>query len=222
MTGRARRVLLRTARHAGFAAVGTAIIAVVVELARYEDGFEPQARMSLAAAYAGLLFFAATLMVGPFYVWRGRTLPVSSTLRRDLGIWTGIHALMHTLIGLEVYYPGEFWRNFVNDSGTATMAPRTDLLGWANHTDLLAALLVLMLLCLSNDFALKRLTLRRWKSLQRWAYGAAGLTVLHGWLYQIYERRLLGFVASLAAIVLAIVLAQAWGASRRRRARPQA
>src|SRR5713226_2215143 len=47
-------------------------------------------RLSMATAYAGLIFLAASLWLGPWNVLRRRPNPVSFDLRRDVGIWTGI------------------------------------------------------------------------------------------------------------------------------------
>jgi methionine sulfoxide reductase heme-binding subunit len=57
--------------------------------------------------------------------------------------------------------------------------------GLANYTGLGAAVLFLILLALSNDFSLRALGVRSWKSAQRWRYLAFGLTVVHGVAYQL-------------------------------------
>lgn len=58
---------------------------------------------SIAAAYAELFLTAAALLLGPLNVPRGKANPVSFDLRRDFGIWAGIAALVHTLVGLNVH-----------------------------------------------------------------------------------------------------------------------
>jgi DMSO/TMAO reductase YedYZ heme-binding membrane subunit len=69
--------------------------------------------------------------------------------------------------------------------------------GFANYVGAGAALLFLMLVTMSNDFSLRSLGTRRWKSLQRWAYAAVSLTVAHGIAYQLVENaNFLGFVSS--------------------------
>src|SRR5260370_34788389 len=60
-------------------------------------------RLSMATAYAGLLFLAVSLWIGPWNVLRRRPNPVSFDLRRDIGIWTGCLATLHTVIGLTVH-----------------------------------------------------------------------------------------------------------------------
>jgi sulfoxide reductase heme-binding subunit YedZ len=70
---------------------------------------------------------------------------------------------------------------------------RHDLFGVANHSGLIAALLFLLLLAISNDLSLRRLGTKKWKSLQRWTYIAAALTTLHAAAYQHIEKRQLPY-----------------------------
>jgi hypothetical protein len=66
---------------------------------------------------------------------------------------------------------------------------RHDLFGFGSDTGLVAPLLFLLLLAISNDLWLRRLGTRKWKSLQRWTYVAVVLTILHAVRYQPIERR---------------------------------
>ena len=52
------------------------------------------------------------------------------------------------------------------------------MFGFGNDTGLIAALLFLLLLAISNDVSLRRLGAQKWKSLQRWMYAAVVLTIL--------------------------------------------
>src|SRR5437016_7881935 len=63
-------------------------------------------RLSIATAYPALLLMAMATLLGPWNVLRGQPNPVSFDLRRDLGIWAGITALLHTIIGLDVHLRG--------------------------------------------------------------------------------------------------------------------
>src|SRR5207237_8232384 len=137
-------------------------------------------------AYPALFLTAAATTVGPWNVVRGRTNPLSFDLRRDLGIWAGIMALLHTGIGLNVHLRGRPWLYFVDQSHRV----RHDLFGIGNDSGLLAALLFLMLLAISNDLSLRRLGARTWKSMQSWTYAAVALTLMHAVAYQsIHERQ---------------------------------
>jgi len=147
--------------------------------------------LSIATAYAALFLTVAALLLGPWRVLRGRANAVSFDLRRDLGIWAGIMALLHTGVGLNVHLRGRPWLYFVDQHHRV----RLDLFGFGNDTGLTAALIFLLLLALSNDLSLRRLGLQKWKSLQRWTYLVVVLTVLHAIAYQRIEKRQLAFEA---------------------------
>lgn len=86
--------------------------------------------------------------------------------------------------------------------------------GFANFTGLGAAALFLMLLAISNDFSLRTLKARRWKSLQRWTYLAIVLTGAHGIAYQLIEKRQIPWVLVLSAIMTGIAAVQFLGFAR--------
>jgi sulfoxide reductase heme-binding subunit YedZ len=130
-------------------------------------------RLSMATAYAGLIFLAISLWIGPWNVLRRRPNPVSFDLRRDIGIWTGILAILHTVIGLIVHLRGRMWMYFFRSLHPLKL--QNTQFGFANLVGLGAALLFLMLLVISNDISLRALGIRRWKALQRWTYAAFGV-----------------------------------------------
>ena len=82
----------RSKRHVALAA-----IAILITFLAYAATPPPDVRhrLSMATAYAGLIFLAASLWIGPWNVLRRRPNPVSFDLRRDVGIWTGILAILH-------------------------------------------------------------------------------------------------------------------------------
>jgi len=121
-------------------------------------------RLSIATAYPALFLSAMAVSFGPWNVLRGRPNPVSFDLRRDVGIWAGLMALVHTAIGLNVHLRGRPWLYFIDQHHRV----RHDLFGFGNDTGLVAVLLFLLLLAISNDLSLRRLGTRKWKSLQRW------------------------------------------------------
>jgi methionine sulfoxide reductase heme-binding subunit len=172
-------------------------------------------RASMASAYASLGMLAATLLLGPLNVLRGRPNPVSTYMRRDVGIWAGVLALAHVVFGLQVHMSGRFWLYFVYPADEAhLLAIRHDLFGLANYTGLAAMLVLALLLTLSNNASLRTLGTRRWKGLQRWNYGAFTLMAVHGIAYQILERREFLFVEIGLAVVLAVVALQVSGLRR--------
>jgi sulfoxide reductase heme-binding subunit YedZ len=142
-------------------------------------------RTSIGTAYAALFLLTTTLLLGPLNVLRKRANPVSSDLRRDFGIWAGIAALVHTVVGLNVHLRGQMWLYFVDTSHHL----RKDAFGVGNYTGAVAAFVFVLLLALSNDISLRGLGIDRWKSLQRWAYAAFVLTAAHSIAYQRIETR---------------------------------
>jgi len=164
--------------------------------------------LSLSSGYASLVLIALTLAIGPWNRWRGRRNPVSTYLRRDIGIWAGIVALFHVVVGLQVHFKS-VWHYFLRPPEASYSFPlRIDLAGISNWLGLFATLVVVMLLALSNDASLRKLGGPRWKSLQRWNYVAAVLTVMHGVGYIVVEKRVPVVVALFAAIVLAAAAMQ--------------
>jgi sulfoxide reductase heme-binding subunit YedZ len=172
-------------------------------------------RLSIGTAYAALFLTAATVLLGPFHVLRRKPNPVSFDLRRDLGIWAGISGLAHTAAGLNVHLRGRMWLYFVDTQHHA----RRDAFGLGNYTGAVAALVLVLLLALSNDVSLRKLGPRRWKSLQRWAYAAIVLTAAHAIAYQQIEKRIWVFQLVLYivfGIVLVLQLAGVFQSIRRR------
>jgi len=167
----------------------------------------------MASAYAGLFFLAASLWLGPWNLLRRKPNPISSDLRRDVGIWAGLLALLHTAVGLTVHLRGRMWMYFLK--GLHPLRLQDTNFGFANYTGLFAALVFMILVAISNDLSLRRLGVSRWKSLQRWAYVAFALTVAHGILYQLIEKRRLPWVLISGAAVLSAVAIQGMGVLER-------
>jgi methionine sulfoxide reductase heme-binding subunit len=166
-------------------------------------------RLSVATAYTSLMFLAASLWLGPWNVLRRRPNPISFDLRRDVGIWTGILAVLHTAIGLTVHLRGRMWMYFFKRLHPFRL--QNTLFGFANFTGLGAALLFLMLLAISNDLSLRTLGTRLWKSLQRWTYAALILTAIHSVAYQLVEKRHLAWVFLFTVLMIAVATVQIFG-----------
>jgi sulfoxide reductase heme-binding subunit YedZ len=210
MPGHTRKRLIRHVVLAGGSSTG--ILAMFFGMGSRDPIF----RLSMGTAYLSLGLLAATLMIGPLNVVRGRTNPVSTSLRRDLGIWSGIAALAHLVLGLQVHLRGKMSQYFLYPTEWERAFPlRFDTFGLANWTGLLSGLVFLLLLSLSNDFSLRRLGTARWKSLQRWSYAAFVLLAIHGVLYQlVIESRPWGWVALFGALVVTVTVAQGAGFHR--------
>ena len=174
-------------------------------------------QISMATAYGSLFLLAISLMIGPWNVLRRRANPVSGSLRRDIGIWSGMLAVAHVIAGLQVHMDGKFWLYFLPPPEAHSLFPvRLDPFGLTNYAGLIATVIFVMLLCLSNNASLRALGAKRWKFLQRWNYAAAVLVFLHGWVYQILEKRDLGFVLVFTTLVLIAVAVQVAGFRRAR------
>lgn len=181
-------------------------------------------RASFSSAYPALVLLAATLLHGPYNLIRGRGNPVSSDLRRDVGIWAGVMSVAHAAVGQCVHLRGRPWLYYVYSwrerrHSLLGFPLRHDVFGWANWTGLAATLLVIALLATSNDRALRSLGAGNWKTLQRWNYAAFALVAFHGFAYQLgIEKQHRDFVlASAGCVAVALGMQGAGAVARRRR-----
>jgi sulfoxide reductase heme-binding subunit YedZ len=130
---------------------------------------------------------------------------VSSDLRRDIGIWAGIIGLAHAVIGLQVHLKGRMSLYFLFPPEARKFTRlRYDAFGMTNYAGAVAAVLLLMLLALSNNASLRLLGARRWKCLQRWNYALIVLVLLHALVYQVLEKRALVWVLSVLVMLLPV------------------
>ncbi|MGH9945837.1 MAG: ferric reductase-like transmembrane domain-containing protein [Pyrinomonadaceae bacterium] len=177
-------------------------------------------RWSLATGYVGIGLLGATLFIGSLNVLRRRRNPVSTDLRRDIGIWCGIISLTHVVIGLQVHMGGNMLLYFFRESGGLfNLVPRTDLFGFANYLGLIAVLILCLLLLLSNDASIRRLGKKRWKFYQRWNYALMFFVMLHSIAYQIIETRLIRYLILFGVIVAGTLLIQLLGLLRHKKHR---
>lgn len=201
----------RVSRHLLLALIAAAIVYIAYTATPPPDF---RHRLSMGSAYAAVLFLAATLWLGPWNILRRRPNPVSFDLRRDLGIWSAILALLHTGVGLTVHLRGRMWMYFFKR--LHPLAIQNNQFGAANYIGLASALLFLLLLAISNDLSLRKLGTQRWKSWQRWTYAAAILAVAHGILFQLVEKRHLPWVLVFATITLTATAIQLIAIARSR------
>jgi len=172
-------------------------------------------RASFATAYPALALLAATLLIGPWNVLRRKPNPVSSDLRRDLGIWAGILGVLHAAVGQFVHLRGRPWLYYVYGPGEHHHGMRHDLFGLANYTGALGALLLAMLFATSNDLSLRRLGTGKWKQLQRWNYAVFALVAVHSFAFQGVEKQKQLWVVTAAFCVAAALSLQIAGVVRR-------
>lgn len=149
-----------------------------------------------------------SLSLGPLNVLRRKHNPTHMVLRRDFGVGGGIAALVHTALGLQVHMGGAIVKYFTLPDPVP--AGRVAFVA-ANYIGLVAAAVLAFLVMISNDVAIRRLGLARWKSAQRLAYVAAAATAAHGLLYQLQENRVLWAILFLVAASFFVLVLQVKG-----------
>ena len=173
-------------------------------------------RASMATGYLALVLVAVSLAIGPLNILRDVSNPPSINLRRDIGIIAGIVAIAHVILGLQVHFGGDFVRYFLDiKTNMGIVGIRVDGFGIANHLGLIATMIILVLLCISNNLSIRRLGPRTWKQIQRWNYVGAPLVVVHALVYQGVERRKAVFVAGVLVIAIGTAFLQLLGLRRR-------
>jgi sulfoxide reductase heme-binding subunit YedZ len=215
-----RRMRRRLARHhLPLLMVSTASVAALYLTREYKDAIT---RASFATAYPALALLAATLLIGPLNLLRKQTNPISSDLRRDIGIWAGILGIVHTGIGQCVHLRGRPWLYYIYGPQEHHHAfpIRHDLFGVANYTGAFSVLLLAALFATSNDYMLRKMHTRGWKKLQRWNYAVFALAAAHSFAYQGVEKQRMPFVVTVAACIAIAIAFQIAGIVMRRRAKP--
>ncbi|UWZ86718.1 ferric reductase-like transmembrane domain-containing protein [Occallatibacter riparius] len=172
-------------------------------------------RLSFSTAYPAMALLAITLLTGPWNILRRRTNPVSSDLRRDIGIWAGILGVIHTAVGQCVHLRGKPWLYYVYGPQEHHHGLRHDVFGFSNYAGALSVLLLAALLAMSNDWSLRRLGTRQWKSLQRWNYAVFALAAAHAIGYLVIEQQKLPFDTVIAICIAITLVMQALGFSKR-------
>jgi sulfoxide reductase heme-binding subunit YedZ len=176
-------------------------------------------RLTVATGYVATGLLALTLLVGPANLLLRRRNPVSSYLRRDAGMWTAGFSIVHVFFGLQVHSAGQLsalLAYFVGADGS----PLLNSFGLGNWTGLLATVIVVVLLTISSDLALRILKAPRWKWLQRLNYATFALVVLHAFFYGALLRVTSPFTVLLLLSVIAVSAGQALGIWLWRRRHP--
>jgi sulfoxide reductase heme-binding subunit YedZ len=170
-------------------------------------------QFTVATGYVGLSLLAVTLLLGPANLLLRRRNPVSSYLRRDVGIWTAVFSIVHVIAAVLIHVRDDtgviasFMHFFMAEDGSAL----TNSFGWGNWTGLAAVVIVLGLLTTSTDAALRKLRARRWKWLQRLNYALFALVILHAFFYGALLRTTSPFTLVLILSVVTVVGGQVVG-----------
>jgi len=188
-------------------------VAVLYQTRPYPDVLS---RASFATAYPALALLATTLLIGPWNLLRSRANPVSSDLRRDIGIWAGMVGVLHAGVGQFVHLRGRPWLYYVYGPTEHHHGMRHDLFGLANYTGALGTLVLILLLATSNDFSLRRFGTRKWKQLQRWNYAVFALVAVHSFAFQGVETQKVQWVITAAVCVGAAIALQIAGFARQK------
>jgi len=209
------RLQARLLRHHLPLLVFTSVTATILYFTRpYRDAIS---RASFATAYPALLLLTATLLIGPWMLFRRKRNPVSSDLRRDLGIWAGTVSILHAVIGQFVHLRGRPWLYYIYGPNEHRSAPfRHDLFGLANYTGLAGFLIIIALVATSNDYSLRALGAAQWKQLQRWNYAVFALAAVHAVAYLVIEKQKSSFVAVIVSSLMIAIVFQAAGYAIRR------
>lgn len=178
--------------------------------------------LTIALGYLSLLYMVVTLAIGPLKLLRRRRNPMNIHLRRDVGIWAGITGCLHVFFGFQVHLGGQILLYFFEPGG---LVPQLNLFGLSNYLGLVATILLVGLLVLSNDISLRKLRGPKWKVLQRFNYALFGLVVLHMLGYQAVIARDTIIRDFSYILVLIALVAQGMGlglyrANRSRKPRP--
>jgi sulfoxide reductase heme-binding subunit YedZ len=171
---------------------------------------------TVATGYVALALLAVTLLIGPVNLLLRRRNPVSSYLRRDVGAWTALFSVVHVIYGLQVHERlSDFLDYFLAPGGS----PLTNSFGLGNWTGLAGTVIVVGLLALSSDAALRKLKAKNWKRLQRLNYALFALVILHAFFYGALVRTESPYTFLLLFSVIAVGVGQTVGVGLYRRRR---
>jgi DMSO/TMAO reductase YedYZ heme-binding membrane subunit len=159
-------------------------------------------RISVASAWICMTFLCGAFLIGPIYRIEGRTPRLNIYIRRDLGIWGALTGLVHFVAGNFVAMNPLYVGSFVRVAPVPPdVAVREQLFSGGAILGLLIAIIFLLLLAISSDWALRGLGPKIWKRLQRSAHLALWFTVAHGIAFQMLEARYLPLLILVAMTV---------------------
>lgn len=206
----------RLRHHAWLAAGGVGAWAITAWLGPSESLSH---QLSFATAWVCLVYLAFALSIGPLSVRRTGSAPLNNYLRRDVGIWAAAAGLAHCFLGVSQSMNQVYLARYVTATG-GLVSPEVaqQLFTWGSITGLVVAVIILIPLCLSSDRMLRLAGPKWWKRLQRSAYWAFGITVVHALAFQALESRHSALILLLLGAALLVVGLQSLGIITRRRA----
>lgn len=168
--------------------------------------------ITYTSGYLSIFLLAVSLLIGPINLILRRKNPISIYIRRDIGIFGGILGIIHSVVGLFMHFIGKPWLYFVKEVGD-NLIIRFDLFGLANYTGLFGALILILLLIISNDYFLGKLKAVKWKNLQRFTYLMFLLVIAHSIFYRLNANKedlIIFLYLPMFLIVLAFQLIGIW------------
>ena len=168
--------------------------------------------LTYGCGYVAVILIAYSLLIGPYKLLSQKKNPVNINLRRDVGIWAGITGCIHVIAAIVMTTRGNILYLFLR--------PKPEGIGYnlllsggglSNNIGLMATIILVILLVLSNDYFLIKLKGKHWKFLQRFNYGLAILAFIHTVLYQRLDNRSRTFVTYTFIFAIALLCIQAAG-----------
>jgi DMSO/TMAO reductase YedYZ heme-binding membrane subunit len=173
-------------------------------------------QISLTLAYLALGGLLTTLAIGPLQRLTRQRPPINVYWRRDLGVWSALASVAHVIVALGPASVLPVARYFTRAGRDPVRHVRTDQFGLANLSGLVALVLAIGLVTISNDRSLRRLG-RRWKSYQRANYVIGAAASVHAMcLWSLLHRHGPVVTVSLVAMTALILLRIAGGIAPRR------
>ncbi len=164
-------------------------------------------QFTFATGYVATVLLALTLLIGPANLLLRRRRPISNYLARDVGTWAAVFSVIHVFYGVEVHSSiTDPLPMFLRDG-----SPLTISFGLANWAGLAATVIVVGLLAISSDIALRKLKARTWKNIQRLNYALFALVIAHAYFYGALVRLESPFTLLLGLSVAAVFVGQAVG-----------
>jgi sulfoxide reductase heme-binding subunit YedZ len=166
--------------------------------------------LTISMAYVSLALVAFSLLIGPYKLLWQRGNPVNIDLRRDVGIWAAVTGCIHVFFGFQIHFNGQIWAYFLELTPRGYRLART-VFGFSNDVGLVATVILIALLLLSNDYSMRRLKGKRWKFWQRFNYLLVILVLIHTLGYQTVSRREQVFTLGTLVLTVIVLAVQAAG-----------
>ena len=168
--------------------------------------------ITYTSGYLSIFLLAVSLLLGPLNLMLNLKNPLSTYIRRDIGIFGGVLGMVHSVVGLFMHFTGRPWLYFVEEVGES-FAIRSGNFGFANYTGFVGAIILILLVTISNDYFLGKLKAAKWKNLQRLTYLMFLLVIAHSVFYRLTagkEDLIIYLYLPLLLIILIVQFVGVW------------